>query len=162
LRGKGGRCVGLTSLPFLCGDCLVIWEPQTPVTLRACLGLWSDCRTFYHHTTFPHSPCYNWDTYIVEFFFQLTSVCVLCRQPTSHNFLQLVVTFNVVVTIALLQCYQQTVNVCCRIHYLNQQMHLTKYNKIQILNTIHDKYQLLHVSTPECHLQGVYKVRWVP
>ena len=27
---KGGRCVGLTTLPPSCADCLEIWEPQTP------------------------------------------------------------------------------------------------------------------------------------
>ena len=36
LGGKGGRCVGLTALPPSCADCLEIWEPQTPGTLRAC------------------------------------------------------------------------------------------------------------------------------
>ena len=28
--GKGGRCVGLTTLPLLCADCHEIWEPQPP------------------------------------------------------------------------------------------------------------------------------------
>jgi len=37
--GKGGRCLGLTTLPSSCADCLEIWEPQTPGTLRACPGL---------------------------------------------------------------------------------------------------------------------------
>jgi len=36
LGGKGGRCVGLTTLPPLGADCLEIWEPQLPGTLRAC------------------------------------------------------------------------------------------------------------------------------
>ena len=35
----GGRCVGLTSLPPACADCLEIWEPQPAGTLRACPGL---------------------------------------------------------------------------------------------------------------------------
>ena len=39
LGGKGGRCVGLTTLPLSCVDCLEIWEPQPPGTLRACNGL---------------------------------------------------------------------------------------------------------------------------
>ena len=39
LRGKGGRCVRLTTLPPSCADCLEIGEPETPVTLRACPGL---------------------------------------------------------------------------------------------------------------------------
>ena len=34
--GKGGWCVGLATLPPSCvADCLEIWEPQTPGTLRA-------------------------------------------------------------------------------------------------------------------------------
>jgi len=33
--GKGGRCVGLTTLPPSCAICLDIWEPQPPGTLRA-------------------------------------------------------------------------------------------------------------------------------
>jgi len=39
LGGKGGRCVGLTTLPPSGADCLEIWEPQPPGTLRACPGL---------------------------------------------------------------------------------------------------------------------------
>ena len=39
LGGKGGRCVGLTTLPPSCADCLEIWEPQLPGTIRACPGL---------------------------------------------------------------------------------------------------------------------------
>jgi len=31
--GKGGRCVGLTTLPLPCSDCHEIFEPQTPGTL---------------------------------------------------------------------------------------------------------------------------------
>ena len=39
---KGGRCVGLTTLPPSCADCLEIWDPQPPGTLRpvqACNGI---------------------------------------------------------------------------------------------------------------------------
>jgi hypothetical protein len=32
--GKGGRCVGVTTLPPSCADCLEIWEPQPPGTLK--------------------------------------------------------------------------------------------------------------------------------
>jgi hypothetical protein len=35
--GKGGRCVGLTTLPY--ADFLEIWEPQTPGILMACTGI---------------------------------------------------------------------------------------------------------------------------
>ena len=37
--GKGGRSVGLTNLQPACVNCLVIWEPQPPGTLRACPDL---------------------------------------------------------------------------------------------------------------------------
>jgi hypothetical protein len=37
-EGKGGRCVGLTTLPPSCADCLEIWEPQLSGTLRASHG----------------------------------------------------------------------------------------------------------------------------
>jgi len=40
LGGKGGRCVKLTTLPPSCADCLEIWEPQPPGTLRACRGVY--------------------------------------------------------------------------------------------------------------------------
>jgi len=30
LRGKAGRCIGLTTLPPSCADCLEIWEPHPP------------------------------------------------------------------------------------------------------------------------------------
>ena len=41
--GKCGWCVGLTILPPSCSDCLDIWEPQPPGTLRACPGLLWGC-----------------------------------------------------------------------------------------------------------------------
>jgi len=39
LGGKGGRYVRLTTLLSSYADCLEIWEPQPPGTLRACPGL---------------------------------------------------------------------------------------------------------------------------
>ena len=39
LGGKGGRCIGVTILPPSRVDCLEIWEPEPPGTLRACPGL---------------------------------------------------------------------------------------------------------------------------
>ena len=45
LGGKGGRYVGLTTLPSSCTDCLEIWEPQPPGNLRACPALYRDCFT---------------------------------------------------------------------------------------------------------------------
>ena len=45
LGDKGDRCVQLTTLPPSCADCLEIWEPIPPGTLRACPGLCGDCLT---------------------------------------------------------------------------------------------------------------------
>jgi len=39
LGGKGGRCVGLTTLPHSCADCREIWVPQLPATLRTWTGI---------------------------------------------------------------------------------------------------------------------------
>jgi hypothetical protein len=39
LGGKGGRCVGLTTLPPSSADCLEIWKPKPRGTLRACPSL---------------------------------------------------------------------------------------------------------------------------
>ena len=33
MRGKGGRCLGLTALLPSCVDCLEIWAPGLPGTL---------------------------------------------------------------------------------------------------------------------------------
>jgi len=41
--GKGGQCVGLTSLPPSCAIRLEIWDPQTPGNLRAWPGLEWNC-----------------------------------------------------------------------------------------------------------------------
>jgi hypothetical protein len=43
---KARWCVRLTTLPPSCADCLEIWEPQPPGTLRACSGLCRDSFTF--------------------------------------------------------------------------------------------------------------------
>ena len=46
-RGKDSRCVRLTTLPPSCADCLEIWEPQPPGTLRASPDLYWDCFYLY-------------------------------------------------------------------------------------------------------------------
>jgi hypothetical protein len=51
LGGKGGRCVGVTTLPPLCADfCYEIWEPQSPEILRVCSGLYRDCFTLLYQS----------------------------------------------------------------------------------------------------------------
>jgi hypothetical protein len=42
LGGKGGRCVGLTTLHLHVPIVQKFWEPQPPGTLRACPGLYRD------------------------------------------------------------------------------------------------------------------------
>ena len=53
---KGGRCVGLTTLPPSCADCLEIWEPQPSGTLRTfsrhVMGLIYLC--IFRRPLFPH------------------------------------------------------------------------------------------------------------
>jgi hypothetical protein len=39
IGGKAGLCVGLTTLPPSCADCLEIWKYQSPGTYGACLSL---------------------------------------------------------------------------------------------------------------------------
>jgi len=46
LGGKGGRCLGLTTLLPSWADRLEFWEPQPPGTLRACPGPYRDCFNF--------------------------------------------------------------------------------------------------------------------
>jgi hypothetical protein len=43
--GKDGRYVGLTNLAPSCADCLELWEPQPPGTIRASAGLDRDSFT---------------------------------------------------------------------------------------------------------------------
>jgi len=43
--GKDGQCIGLTTLPSSCDNCLEIWEPQPPGTLTAYPVLYRDCFT---------------------------------------------------------------------------------------------------------------------
>jgi hypothetical protein len=39
LGAKGSRCGSLTNLPPSCAECLEIWEPQPPGTIRALTGI---------------------------------------------------------------------------------------------------------------------------
>jgi len=55
--GKGGRCVGLTTVPPSCDDCLEIWEPQPPGTLRVCPGVYRGCFTLQYTRKFVSVHC---------------------------------------------------------------------------------------------------------
>ena len=44
--GKGGLCLGLTSVPHSRADCIEIWEPKPPGNLRVCPGLSKNIFTF--------------------------------------------------------------------------------------------------------------------
>jgi hypothetical protein len=46
LGGKGGRCVGLTTLPRSSPDFQKSWKPQPPGALGAYLGQYRDSLTF--------------------------------------------------------------------------------------------------------------------
>jgi hypothetical protein len=57
-RGKGDRCLGLTTLPSLCAYCLEIWEPQTPGILRvfpACAEISLPCIFMISVVTCPYN-----------------------------------------------------------------------------------------------------------
>jgi hypothetical protein len=47
--GKGGWFIGLTTLPPSSANCLEIWVPQPPGTLRDCPGLYRDSFTLALH-----------------------------------------------------------------------------------------------------------------
>jgi hypothetical protein len=57
--GKGGRCVGLTTLPPSCADCLDIWEPQPP-GIQSCNGI---ALSFYMIKFLP-GPIYSWQQFM--------------------------------------------------------------------------------------------------
>jgi len=63
---KGGRCVGLITLPPSCADCLEIWEAQPPGTLGACPGLHRDCFTFTFTFTLLFSKCLDSSFFILS------------------------------------------------------------------------------------------------
>jgi hypothetical protein len=76
-RGKGSWCVGLTTLPPTCADCLEIWEPQPPGTPRACNGI-ALLSTFCSFGLLPchiksstHASCYTQNIAI----YSCTAVC---------------------------------------------------------------------------------------
>jgi hypothetical protein len=51
--GKGGRCLGLTTLSHSCDD-LKSWESQTSAALGANLDLYRDSFTFTHIANKPY------------------------------------------------------------------------------------------------------------
>src|SRR5215510_5311847 len=80
--GKGGRCVGLTTLPASCADCLEIWEPQTPGTLRACPGLqWNFFSVYlYRYKVFGTEQAFSYD---LRCNFETYIYCTVCNVDGS-------------------------------------------------------------------------------
>jgi hypothetical protein len=73
---RGGRGVGLTTLPPSWADCLEIWEPHPPGNLRACPGLYRDCFTLL--------TIYSNYSYCYVYIFLLTYVlCFVHSLPTG-------------------------------------------------------------------------------
>jgi len=56
LGSKGGRCIGMTTLPSSCANCREIWEPQSPGALWACNGI---ALPFYQSVQYPFALCYK-------------------------------------------------------------------------------------------------------
>jgi len=81
--GKGGRCVGLTTLPPSCADCLEIWEHQPPGTINGnpVMGLLylykvPSCWLFLLiHTTMNGSMNIKFKNYEVSHYVILASFC---------------------------------------------------------------------------------------
>jgi len=72
--GKGGRCVGLTTLPYSCADCLEIWEPQRPGTLRACPGPCRDCFVLFNFYIYTIYTIYIHTLYILYIYYIYTHI----------------------------------------------------------------------------------------
>ena len=82
LEGKGGRCVGLITLP---PSCLEIWEPQRPGTLRVCV----DRRRRSTYTSPPLNACSHLATCSIRCCFHVQTLLHLkdanfrTRSPTQ-------------------------------------------------------------------------------
>ena len=64
--GKGGRCVGLTTLQPSCADCHEIWEPQPPGTLRNCPACNGIASPFYPYISFFCFLCWKQPSYLTN------------------------------------------------------------------------------------------------
>ena len=53
--GKGGRCIGLTTLPPSRAECCEIWEAQHPGPLWTWIGQYRDCFTINRHLLSPQN-----------------------------------------------------------------------------------------------------------
>jgi len=102
LRFKGGRWVGLTTIPTSCADCLAIWEPQPPGVLRACTGLYWDFCTFTISAFVCILKQINFKSYITVFWNTKPSSFVRTYQSLGGNFCLpsswLIVTLNMFVS----------------------------------------------------------------
>jgi len=82
LEGKGGRCLGLTTLPPSYADCLEIWEPEPPGALRACPCLKWDFFTFVGDTKSPQTllSCLNGSAFLL---FRFQRYCSVAQQLSN-------------------------------------------------------------------------------
>jgi hypothetical protein len=84
VEGKGGRCLGLTTLPPSCADCLEIWEPQLPGILRATQGLHKYCCTLLTLTS-SASSSHRKQNYIYHRYPGRSLVCQSCLYGGSDK-----------------------------------------------------------------------------
>jgi len=77
---KNGRCVGLTILPLLHVDCVEIWEPEAPGTLRVCPGLYRDCYT----SIVPLLRCVSLPVFLNELYRVSQEECARVRESVPY------------------------------------------------------------------------------
>ena len=92
--GKGGWCLGLTTLSPTCADCLEIWEPQPPGTLTVCPGLYRDCFTLLSLVILLHcmillvlccdNMYYNWINHLSNITIWWLDICCLLHRYQLH------------------------------------------------------------------------------
>jgi hypothetical protein len=75
--GKGGRCIGLTTLPLSCADFIEIWERQPPGTPRVCPGLCYLPRIWTHRCL--------WHVHLDTSMFRYTLLFYFQSQKLNHK-----------------------------------------------------------------------------
>jgi hypothetical protein len=81
LGAKGGRYLGLTTLPPQCADCLEVWGTQPPGTLKDCPGLFNDCITF--------TVTRNSTTHVLNFIYSRTQIAIVAVNMHHQSYVSL-------------------------------------------------------------------------